>query len=42
MLKVINKYKEANPKNPYAPIIVGFCEKCGLEARKTQYGADED
>lgn len=42
MLKVIDKYKEANPKNPYAPIIVGFCEKCGLEVRKSQYGEDED
>ena len=42
MIKIINKYKELNPKNPYNPIVIGFCEICGTEARKTQYGADED
>lgn len=42
MLKVIDKYEMPNPKKPYAPITVGFCEKCGTEVSKSQYGEDED
>ena len=42
MAKVIDKYKILNPKNPYAPITVGFCENCGTEYQKSQYGEDEE
>ena len=42
MLQVINKYKIDNPKNPYAPITIGYCERCNTEVSKSQYGEDEE
>ena len=43
MLKVINKTKREEYKNGKTlKITEGFCEKCGTEVSKSQYGEDED
>ena len=43
MLKVINKTRTIYWNKPNAPVIItGYCEKCGTEVTKSQYGEDED